>query len=133
MAKQLKQSSTGLCPEVFDVPSTSGQNCVSEEFSSDCLLADSQLHASSEGKLEISASEEGDIPYDWSPHVTLRSSYSVNLESLDNIIADEHYKKVNVLYFPFKSESILTVNVVLSENNLYMLIRGGTNANSMID
>ena len=133
MAKHLKQSSTGLCPEVFDVPSTSGQNCVSEEFSSDCLLADSQLHASSERTLEISASEEGDMPYDWSPHVTLRSSYSVNFESLDNIIADEHYKKVNVLSFPFKSESILTVNVVPSENNLYMLIRGGTNANSMID
>ena len=106
MAKHLKQSSTGLCPEVFDVPSTSGQNCVSEEFSSDCLLADPQLHASSERTLEISASEEGDMPLhdDCSPHVTLRSSYSVNLESLDNIIADEHYKKVNILSFHFKSK-----------------------------
>jgi hypothetical protein len=119
MAKLLKQPSTGLCPEFFDVPSTSGQNCVSEEFSAVCLLADLQLHASSERNLEISASE-GDMSLhdDGSPHVTLRSSYSVNLESLDNVIADEHYKKVNVLSIRLKSESILSVKVVPSENNL---------------
>lgn len=100
MVKQLMQSSTGSCPEAFDVPSTSGQNCASEEFSSDCLLADSQLHASSEKYPEISASEgEIPLPSDGSPHVTLRSSYSVNLESLDNVIADEQSKKVNTYLF----------------------------------
>jgi len=105
MAKQLKESSTGLCPDVFDVPSTSGQNCVPEEFSSDYILADSQLHTSLERTLEIPASE-GDMSLhdDGSPHVTLRSSYSVNLESLDNVVADEHYKKVNILSFHFKSK-----------------------------
>lgn len=101
MVNQLKQSSAGFCPEAFDVPSTSGQNCVSEECSSDCLLAYSQLHASSERNPEISASD-GEIPLhnDGSPHVTLRSSYSVNLDSLDDVIADEYNKKVIILSSP---------------------------------
>jgi hypothetical protein len=115
MAKLLKQSSTGLCPEFFDVPSTSGQNCVSEEFSSVCLLADLQLHASSSSTLEISASE-GDMSLhgDGSPHVTLRSSYSVNLESLDNVIADEHYKK-NALMSNVAAISEMLQEVELNE------------------
>jgi hypothetical protein len=93
-AKQFKPSLTGLSPEVFDVPSASGQNCVSEEFSSDCL------HASSERYSENSASEGGmSLHDDGSPPAALRSSYSVNLEALDNVIADEHYKKVNYYIF----------------------------------
>jgi len=115
MAKQLKESSTGLCPDVFDVPSTSGQNCVPEEFSSDYILADSQLHASLERTLEISASE-GDMSLhdDGSPHVTLRSSYSVNLESLDNVVADEHYKK-NALMSNVAAISEMLQEVELNE------------------
>ncbi|KAG2619487.1 hypothetical protein PVAP13_3NG075300 [Panicum virgatum] len=114
MAKQLKESSTGLCPDVFDA-STSGQNCVPEEFSSDYILADSQLHASLERTLEISASE-GDMSLhdDGSPHVTLRSSYSVNLKSLDNVVADEHYKK-NALMSNVAAISEMLQEVELNE------------------
>ncbi|RCV17846.1 hypothetical protein SETIT_3G252600v2 [Setaria italica] len=117
MEKQLKPSLTGLCPEVFDVPSTSGQNCISEEFSSDCLLADSHLHASSERYSENSASE-GDMSLhdDGSPHVALRSSYSFNLEALDNVIADEHYKK-NALMSNVAAISEMLQEVELNEKN----------------
>ncbi|OEL15811.1 hypothetical protein BAE44_0023170, partial [Dichanthelium oligosanthes] len=117
VVKQLKQLPTGLCPEVFDVPSTSGQDCVSEGFGSDCLLADSQLHSSSERNQEISASE-GDMSLndDGLPHVTLRSSYSVNLESLDNVIADENYKK-NALMSNAAAISEMLQEVELNEEN----------------
>uniref|UniRef100_A0A0A9B855 Uncharacterized protein n=1 Tax=Arundo donax TaxID=35708 RepID=A0A0A9B855_ARUDO len=62
------------------------------------MLAGSQLHHSSERNPEISASE-GDMSLhdDGAPYVTMRSSYSVNLESLDDVIADEHYKKTTLL------------------------------------
>ncbi|CAN6351119.1 unnamed protein product [Urochloa humidicola] len=114
MVKQLRQSLTGFSPEVFDVPSTSGQNDIS-----DCLLTDSDLHlhASSERCTENSASE-GDISLhdDGSPHVTLRSSYSVNLEALDNVIADEHYKK-NALMSNVAAISEMLQEVELNEEN----------------
>ncbi|CAL4908037.1 unnamed protein product [Urochloa decumbens] len=119
MVKKLKQPLTGFCPEVFDVPSTSGQNDISEEFRSDCLLTDSHLHlhASSERCTENSTSE-GDISLhdDDSPHVTLRSSYSANLEALDNVIADEHYKK-NALMSNVAAISEMLQEVELNEKN----------------
>jgi len=92
---------TGLCPEVFDVPSTSGQNCISEEFSSGSLLVGSLMQNTySERNSELSSSG-GDMSLhdDASPHVTVQSSNSVNLECLDDVIANEHYKKVNLFFF----------------------------------
>ncbi|CAN6328370.1 unnamed protein product [Urochloa humidicola] len=117
MVKQLKQSLTDFHPEVFDIPSTSGQNGISEEFRSDCLLTDSHLDASSERCLENSASEsDTSLHDDGTPHVTLRSSYSVNLEDLDNVIADEHYKK-NALMSNVAAISEMLQEVELNEEN----------------
>ncbi|TVU19275.1 hypothetical protein EJB05_35414 [Eragrostis curvula] len=88
------QSPTGLHSDV----STSGEECVSEGFSSDSSLDDSELHAS-ETNPEISASECVMSPHDnGSPDMLMRSSYSVNpLESIDGVIADEQQKKVALL------------------------------------
>ncbi|RLM52872.1 hypothetical protein C2845_PMPSC011948 [Panicum miliaceum] len=81
------------------------------------------LHASSERRtLEISASE-GDMSLhdDGSAHVTLRSSYSVNLESLDNVIADEHYKKKAELIMNFSlrvMSNVAAISEMLQEVEL---------------
>lgn len=108
---QLKKSTTGLCPEGFDVPSTSGQNCIYGEFSSDSLLK----HTYAERHTELSASG-GDISlHNDRSHVTVQSRYSADLESLDNVIASEHSKKVHLLFL-FKSDDILTFRVVASES-----------------
>ncbi|CAL5094777.1 unnamed protein product [Urochloa decumbens] len=119
MVKKLKQP-VDFCPEVFDVPSTSGQNDISEEFRSDGLLTDSHLHlhSSSERCSTENSTSEGDISLhdDDSPHVTLRSSYSVNLEALDNVIADEHYKK-NALMSNVAAISEMLQEVELNEKN----------------
>ncbi|CAN6360229.1 unnamed protein product [Urochloa humidicola] len=92
-------------------------NGTSEEFRSDCLLTDSHLDASSERCLENSASEgDTSLHDDGTPHVTLRSSYSVNLEDLDNVIADEHYKK-NALMSNVAAISEMLQEVELNEEN----------------
>ena len=104
---------TGLCPKVFDVPSTSGQNCISEESSSGSLMQ----HTYPERNPELSSSGgHMSLHDDASSHVTVQSSNFLNLESLDNIIANEHYKKVNLFSFFFKSDNVLTFIVVPSES-----------------
>ncbi|CAD6272220.1 unnamed protein product [Miscanthus lutarioriparius] len=109
---------TGLCPEVFDVPSTSGQNCISEEFSSGSLLVGSLMQNTySERNSELSSSG-GDMSLhdDASPHVTVQSSNSVNLESLDDVIANEHYKK-NALMSNVVAISEMLQEVEINEEN----------------
>lgn len=70
-------------------------------------------HTYSERNPELSSSGGDDMSLhdDASPHVTVQSSYSVNLESLDNVIANEHCKKVHS-FFLFKSDNIQTFRVV---------------------
>ncbi|WVZ98414.1 hypothetical protein U9M48_043863 [Paspalum notatum var. saurae] len=140
MVKQLKQPPTGLYPEVFGVPSTSGQNHVSGESSSDSLLAgsdsllaSSQLqHTSSERNTEISDSE-GDMSLhdNGSPRVNLRSSYAVDLESLDTVIAHEHYKK-NTLMSNVAAISEMLQEVELNEENTKLAISEASQAGNDI-
>ncbi|KAL6912120.1 hypothetical protein ACP4OV_000925 [Aristida adscensionis] len=83
--------------------------CMSEELSSDSLPADSQLGGlSSKRSAEISASELHDV----SPDVTVHSSYSVNPESLDDVIAGENYKKITLL------SNLAAINEMLQEVEL---------------
>ncbi|KAL6619287.1 hypothetical protein ACP70R_034426 [Stipagrostis hirtigluma subsp. patula] len=114
VVKQSKQSPAGLSSEVYDVPSTSGQDGMSEEVSSDSLLLESsQLQHSSMRNPETSASE-GDMSQhdDCSPDMTMQSSYSVNLESLDDVIANENYKKITLL------SNVAAINEMLQEVEL---------------
>ncbi|CAD6333900.1 unnamed protein product [Miscanthus lutarioriparius] len=104
---------TGLCPKVFDVPSTSGQNCTSEESSSGSLMQ----HTYSERNPELSSSGgHMSLHDDASSHVTVQSSNFLNLESLDNIIANEHYKK-NALMSNVVAISEMLQVVELNEEN----------------
>lgn len=90
---------TGLCPEVFDVPSTSGQNYMSEEFSSGSLLAGSLMQHTYPESPELSSSGvDMSLHNDASSQVAIQSNNFVNLESLDNVIAKEHYKKVTLFF-----------------------------------
>ncbi|KAJ1262759.1 hypothetical protein BS78_09G134600 [Paspalum vaginatum] len=139
MVKQSKQPPTGLYPEVFDVPSTSGQNHVSGESSSDSLLAgsdsllaSSQLqHTSSERNTEISDSEGDMSLHDNGSHLNLRSSYAVDLESLDTVIAHEHYKK-NTLMSNVAAISEMLQEVELNEENTKLAISEASQAGNDI-
>ncbi|OQU77953.1 hypothetical protein SORBI_3009G128300 [Sorghum bicolor] len=122
---------TGSCPKVFDVPSTSGQNCISEEFSSGPLLAGSLMqHTYSERNPELSSG--GDVSHDGaSPQVTVQPSSFVNLESLDNVISNEHYKK-NALMSNVVAISEMLQEVELNEESTKRAISEASQAGNDI-
>jgi len=129
-----KDIRTGSCPKVFDVPSTSGQNCISEEFSSGPLLASGSLmqHTYSQRNPELSSSGSDMSLHDGaSPQVTVQSSNFVNLESLDNVISNEHYKK-NALMSNVVAISEMLQEVELNEENTKRAISEASQAGNDI-